>query len=323
MDPFASVIGHQSAKEVLLRMISHDRLPHALLFVGQHSVGKTSVIKSLIKHLMHTGSRSIAACPDITLVEREISADSKRKTAISIKQIRTVIDRLSMTSFTGVWKIAFIKEADRLSTGAANALLKTLEEPKGQTLIILRAPSRESVLPTVASRCQTIHLTSVSSAQIADALQKRGFSKDEAEQIAKRSYGRPGIALRYMSDSAFRARKEAATHQIQHLLKAQLPEQFRSVTELIPKTDFDKAHSLSKLLDDWTEVIRDKMMEEIASLGYSTGLAMTRTKSNRDHSVKAHCTFRLLRAIEEVQEGLKHNINPHLALEHIFLSTHV
>lgn len=309
MNPFSSTIGHTTAIEVLSRMISGNRLPHALMFVGPKSVGKTHIASNLIQQLFGT-SQSMISLPDVILLKRDIDPKtSKRKSLISVKQVRAVIDRLSLSSFDGGWKVAFITEADRLSAGAANALLKTLEEPKGKTLIILRASSVESVLPTIASRCQTIRLSPVSKQEITLALQKRGLSKEEASLIAARSLGKPGLALRYVSDSELRARKETMMNQAKSLLRVSLPEQFRAVTELIPKTDVDKAQTLTKLLEDWSEVVRMEMIREIAA-------------SSEDPTPRNDNASRTLRAIQEVQQGLHHNINPHLALEHIFLATH-
>jgi len=279
-------------------MIENNRLPHALLFVGPSSVGKTHIAQLLIGQLFGT-SRAMASLTDVISLKREIDPKTeKRKSLISVKQVRAVIDRLSLTPLEGNWKVAFMKEADRLSVGAANALLKTLEEPKGQTLIILRAASIESILPTIVSRCQTIRFSSVSKSEITTALQKRGLSKEEAILIATRSLGKPGLALRYVGDSELCARKETAVHQATSLLRASLPEQFRAVNELLPKTDNDKAHTLSRLIEDWSEVVREELL----------------AGQDRLH---------VLKALQEVQQALRHNINPHLALEHIFLSTHV
>ncbi len=298
MDSFEQTIGHKAAKVVLSRMLTQSRLPHALLLVGPHHVGKTHLATALIKHLFNT-DRSLEAIADVVMLKRERDQKTQKlKNQISVKQIRQLSERLALSALDGFWKVAFVEEADRLSTGGANALLKTLEEPKGQTLIILRAQSVESVLPTVASRCQILRLSPIPRAELSRALEKKGLSKSDADTLATGALGRPGLALAYIQDSQLRARKALAREQVQTLFAAPLAEQFRSVMELIPKTEMDKSHQLSLLLDDWSEVLREELFENRRS-------------------------YHVLKRIQEVREALRHNVNPHLALEHIFLATHI
>lgn len=303
-DPFSKTIGHKTARQVFLRMIENNQLPHAILLVGPKHVGKTHVVTGLIQHLFNT-SRHPSLISDVSHLTRAVDPKTgKKKSAISVKQVRALVERLSMTPMEGNWKVAFIQEADRLSIGAANALLKTLEEPKGNTLIILRAPNVESVLQTIASRCQIFRLSPVAKSEISTSLQKRGLSKIEADEISDRSLGCPGIAIRYIQDSEMRARKETAVAQVETLMNASLSEQFRSVFELIPKTEIDKSITLSHLLDDWSEVLRENLLKGISS----------------EQKINVRKTARLLTRIQEVRGAIHHNINPHLSLEHIFLS---
>ncbi len=312
MNPFAQTIGHTTAQDVLLRMFAHDRLPHALLFVGPSHVGKTHIAHALIRFLLNT-NLSFNACADLSILQRDQDEKTgKCKTQISVKQIRALVERLNMSSMSGKWKIAFIEEAHRFSVGAANALLKTLEEPKGQTLIILRAPSVESVLPTIVSRCQLIRLSVVSRETIATALGKRGLSPTEARSIAARSLGRPGLALRYIQDGELRAQKELAIDQVQTLFSATLSEQFRSVMEILPKAEADKARVLARLLDDWSEVLRDDLLHTI-------GCHTWCFKEGDSFNGSVQRTTHVLHRVQEIRDALRYPINPHLALEHLFL----
>ncbi len=306
IDPFSKTIGHKTARQVFLRMIENNQLPHAILIVGPKHVGKTHIVTALIQYLFKT-TRHPSLISDVSHLTREVDPKTgKKKSAISVKQVRALVERLSMTPMEGNWKVAFVQEADRLSIGAANALLKTLEEPKGNALIILRAPSVESVLQTIASRCQIFRLSPVAKSEISPALQKRGLSKKESEEISDRSLGCPGIAIRYIQDGEMRARKETAIAQVETLMNASLTEQFRSVFELIPKTEIDKSIALSHLLDDWSEVLRANLLKTVAE----------------DQTNNMSKTVRVLNCIQTVREAVSHNINPHLSLEHIFIQTH-
>ncbi|MBM5789665.1 AAA family ATPase [Candidatus Parcubacteria bacterium] len=299
MQPFLQTIGHKTAKRVLTALFAGDRPPHALLIVGPPHVGKRHIAEELITSLFQT-NRPLDALADVTVVKREVDPKTdKLRTQITVKQVRDLTARLSMSSFGGGWKVALIEEAHRLSEGAANALLKTLEEPKGQTLIILIAPSIDAVLSTVASRCQTLRLSIVPSAELSAALTKRGLSQPDAQAIAKRALGRPGFALRLIQDSELRARKDMACEQVNRLFHAGLAERFGAVLTLIPKDETDKARALSRLLDDWSEALRDRLLAPDA---------------------QANGAARALRRLQEARLALRQNVNAHLALEHILIT---
>jgi len=244
MSLFPGLIGHEKAKEVISRMLEHKTLPHALLFIGPVQVGKTMFIELLIKSLFET-TKSLELIPDVLTLEREVDPKTeKTKSNLSVEQVREFVQRLSMSAMLGSWKVGFIKEADRLSMAAANALLKTLEEPKGKTFIVLRATSTRDVPATIVSRCQVIRLYSVSEITIQEALVKRGLAKSDATAFTKRSYGRPGIAIDAVTSSQQQAEADVQTETFLKLLQSSLPEQFAAVTELVSKDEQNKTDEL-------------------------------------------------------------------------------
>ena len=177
LQDFSEIIGHSKVLGVLERMKKAGKLPHAMLIVGPHHIGKTLVATSFIKSF-YPEAQNLEQISDYIEIKREIDKKTgKKKSQISVKQIRKLSERLAMSSFSGKWKTVFIEEAGALSIGAANALLKTLEEPKGETLIVLRAPSVQSVPATIASRCQIIRLSIVDRFTISNGLETKGMSK--------------------------------------------------------------------------------------------------------------------------------------------------
>lgn len=219
----------------------------------------------------------------------------KLKSAISVEQIREMIAQLSLTSFDGQKKTAFIEEADHLSDAAGNALLKTLEEPRGDTLIILRAESVESVPATMASRCQILRFYPVATRTMADALVRRGVDGEEATRLALMSAGRPGVALRFLKDGEYRAEVETAVSVFETVMASSLPKRFGLIAKMLPKEETDKATALSKILDVWERVARDKLL----------------TGDQRYVGI--------LDRLRQSRDAMDHNINPQLALEHIIL----
>ncbi len=310
--PFAGVIGHRRILTVLERMMANNTLPHAFLFVGPEGVGRTTVIDALL-HAMFDRAGSLGVVSDITRIEREENPKTEKlRTQISVEQIRRLTSRLSMSAMAGGWKAAVIEEADKLSLGAANALLKTLEEPKGRTLIFLRAPSSESVLETIASRCQIVRFYPVSRDQMQNGLVKKGFSPADVEPVFGQSLGRPGTAIRLLKDSEFSSERATGIETMKEALNSSVPDRLRAATDLIPKTQTDKRTALSSRLDCAEEVLRDDLLREIGC----NDLCMHKSANTESSENILNALHRLYK----VRRATHHNVNPHLALEYLFLS---
>jgi DNA polymerase III subunit delta' len=305
MDTFSGVIGHDRVIAILERMLKHESLPHAFLFLGSEGVGRTTIAEKLfLKLFPETGSLQTASDYLSLEIEENIKT-GKLKTLISVEQIRAFTTRISRSAMHGGWKVGFIEQADRLSAGATNALLKTLEEPQGKTLMILRAPDIESVLPTIASRCQILRFAPVSFNDVVQGLVKMGYSREDVEPFAKQSLGRPGVALKLLKDSAFRAIQETGTASITQAFSSEIPVRLKLATELVPKSETDKQALLTSLLDRSEEVLREALYNKIYSS--RSGLSLNQTVN-------------ALERLVDVRASVQHNINPHLALEHLFLS---
>jgi len=127
-----------------------------------------------------------------------------------IDDIRGLKRDLGMTSYEGRGMVALILEADRMKAEAANALLKILEEPPPQTLIILTANSLNSILPTMVSRCQPVRLLILTREQMATALQeKHGVPADRGQFVAKLANGNFRRALDLLDEDVDTRRQQA------------------------------------------------------------------------------------------------------------------
>lgn len=316
---FHNIIGHERVQDVLGRMIEHNRLPHAFLFVGPHHLGKTLLAKQLMKKLM---GEAESLETNLDVVELACLIDEKtgkKKTQISVEQVREVCERLAMSSMNGGWKIAFIKEANALSNAAANALLKTLEEPKGKMLFILRAPSVDSVLPTVASRCQVIRFHPVSRKALTDAMIKKGHARADAELAAAVSFGRPGRALRYLTKSEDKSRIDIGVKQATELFSASVSKQIRIASGLLPKEDVNKRTVADQTIRLWQGVLRDQLLEQIGCEELMV-YGKEEKKERRKEEKNLYQIIETLKKTEEGREAIVHNTNPQLTLEHILFS---
>jgi DNA polymerase-3 subunit delta' len=318
MSQLSGIIGHETALEVLSRMISSDSLPHALLFVGPESVGKTTIAQKLFKEVLgHSGD--LATHPDAHVLERLVDPKTeKKKTQISVAQVRELTSRVSMSSMMGSRKVVFIEEAHMLSSAAANALLKTLEEPKGDVLFILRATTTDQLPATIVSRCQVLRLHAVSRETMIEGLKKMGYGGTDATTAAGRALGRPGRAIRFLKDSEYRSELETGVAQAVTFLEQDLAERLGSVLELIPKKEVHKKERLLVLLDQWELVFRDVLLQSVSCEDVRV-LSDVSDVTAAAQRLTSEEVMSLLERIANVRQSLRYHVNPHLALEHISL----
>ncbi len=218
MAGFDSIIGHDVALRLLGTLLARDSLAHAILFCGMQGLGKATVARLLAMALNCekqnlTGGKarqeeglfpgrlpcrkcstclSIAAGnhPDVIMI------DTGGK-PIKIRQVRDLIGALSLKAFGAGKKVAVIDSAHLMTPEAGNALLKILEEPPRNTVIILTATQVHELLPTIVSRCQQIRFSGIDFGILADWLVRKvpGLDREQARVIAAMADGRPAKAL--------------------------------------------------------------------------------------------------------------------------------
>jgi DNA polymerase III subunit delta' len=203
-DPFSSVAGHTQALDQLRSQVESDRLAHAYLFVGESGLGKTTTARALASSLL----------PEAPLGRHPDYWEDDRIKPLSINEIRLLPDKspefheLSLQAFlnlkpaVGTRRVALIANAGRVRDQDQSVLLKTLEEPHPNRVIILTTPSLNPfvVLPTVVSRCQRVFFHPVPSPEIEKLLAAQGADAGRAKLIAELARGRPGWALRVAGD---------------------------------------------------------------------------------------------------------------------------
>lgn len=222
MAPFASLIGQAQAVELLTQAVMRQRIAPAYLFVGPTGVGRSLAARCFIEYLFRQKLADAKQSdtlhnriqqgnhPDVLWVEptylhqgkrftlaEAITAEMKRKTQpmIRLEQVREISQFLSRAAIEAPRSIVVIEQAELMPEGAANALLKTLEEP-GQATLILIAQSVESLLPTLVSRCQRIPFYRLPSEAMAQILHQHHYSEIlENPQILQLAAGSPGAAI--------------------------------------------------------------------------------------------------------------------------------
>ncbi|MCU0548743.1 MAG: DNA polymerase III subunit delta' [Leptolyngbya sp. Prado105] len=210
MSVFAELVGQSQAVELLERAIAQNRLAPAYLFAGSPGIGKSLAAECFLEVLLKSSRSRIQHRnhPDLLWVEPTYLHQGKRLSAaeaeaagvkrrtppmIRLEQIREVSQFLSRPPMEATRSIIVIEQAETMPEAAANALLKTLEEP-GRATIILLAPNVESVLPTIVSRCQRIPFVRLAAAAMTQVLLKTGHDAIQP-QILALAQGSPGAAI--------------------------------------------------------------------------------------------------------------------------------
>lgn len=201
---FSEIKGQDKITGVLTRAIQHGNISHAYLFSGPRGTGKKTTAQIFAQAILledDPGGKGYLrenVHPDYLTVERQ-----EKKTLIGIEQITRELEPwLSNKPYRAKHRVAVIKEAHLLSSTAANALLKTLEEPPEFAVIIL-VSDENNLLETIVSRCQQIRFPLLPEAVIQGKLIEIGIEKDQARLFARLGQGSMSQALAYAQEGLF------------------------------------------------------------------------------------------------------------------------
>jgi hypothetical protein len=187
--------GNKTIFDTLIFSAKNRVLPHAIVLCGPASIGKTTLGKELAKAILGKTEH-----PDFWFFENE--------DGWKLETIRDLQNFLNTSSFAGDFKVALVPRADLMTEEAANAILKTLEEPPPNRLIIFTSEKKEKLLPTIASRSSAYTLNQVTLKEISEFLISDGADFELAEKIASLSLGRPGRAKQMMLNPKLLERTE-------------------------------------------------------------------------------------------------------------------
>lgn len=287
------IVGHQKIRVFLDRCLEKDRVSHAYLFWGPENVGKFSLALEFSKKLTKGGSSGTN--PNLIVTEpKYLEAKGViKKQDIGVEEVRDIRKRLGLSSDPGKYNVAIINDADRLTKSAQNSLLKILEEPPKNSVIILVTPDRNKLLSTVLSRCQMIKFNNLSDSEIERVLPSKIENK---ERLMFWSMGRPGLAKKMVEDPNELKLREESSQDLDLAIRADVWEKFylaEALSKNVPLT-------LSKL-DFWITLLRKKMLE--------------------DKDPERIIRLKLIEKISASKEIIKTtNANVRLVLENLFLS---
>ncbi len=228
-------LGHDTIQQNLLGLINAGALPHALIFSGPKGIGKSTMAYHLVRYLLKHGAGGSGAedslfgdAQDFAATSLDVSADDPvfRKIAagghpdfmavtraederkgglketLDVDTIRKITPFLRMTASEGGWRAVIIDDADTMNRNAQNGLLKILEEPPADTVLILIAHRIGALIPTIRSRCRVFHFAALQGDFMKDMLQKvhPDLSSDDLALINEMAAGSLGRALELIEE---------------------------------------------------------------------------------------------------------------------------
>lgn len=313
------ITGHEWAVNLLSGQLANGRAGHAYLFTGPPGIGKTLLATRFAQAMNCTGSvPPCGSCRSCTLSEHDghpdfqtIEAEGK---SIKIEQIREMQNTVALRPFEAPYRVNLILRVHEATGPAADALLKTLEEPPPSTRLLLTADIAEALLATIVSRCQVIGLRAVPTEQIASMLTAQtDLSPDEAMLLARLSGGRPGWAINIAKNPARMEQRHQIIEDMIGVLQHNRAMRFQYAEEIARNDHLDQ------ILDTWQTWWRDVMLLAEQTWVEPVNIDRIDDLHNLASQVGPQAARKALRAVRDTIEALDKNANRRLALEVMLL----
>jgi DNA polymerase-3 subunit delta' len=327
--PGWNIVGHEHSIDILCRTLLAQQVRHAYLLAGPQRIGKTLLAQRFAQTLLCTGGpdpqiappepcNACLSCrkvlhgnhPDVHVISR-----APDKQFILIEQIRALQSDSARRTLEGRRNIFIIQNAHEMNLQAANCLLKTLEEPEPDVVLILTVPDAGLMLPTILSRIQQIPMQLLTTAQIKQALvQQWDVEPTEADLIAALAAGRMGWAVQAVEDEDMLDERASQLEMLSKLPTMNKIQRFDLAQKL--GSDGDKARELLEL---WLLWWRDIVLAAHGCLDLTINVDMRATLQSQANKIGSAEAERMLRAILQTMESIEQNVNLRVALEVLML----
>jgi DNA polymerase III subunit delta' len=328
----SSIAGQQRAVSFLKRLLRKETVPHAFLFSGMTGAGKLATAVEFARALNclsprdHEGCGLCGSCrklddglhPDVV----HVTSDGA---GIKLDQIRELVKRFRFRPFEGKFRVVIIHDAHRMMEGAANALLKVLEEPPEANIFILLAVESQMLLPTIVSRCCQVRFQPLDDRIVAQWLaQQEGIPPEDAASIARLAEGSIEKARWFSAQDRSEGWKRVV-ERLENLDEISILDFFPMVS------DWAKGREIVERDLEFIKLwVRDLILFRVVGARYpahsatGSGAALTFDLNARTRqaagSVPVEHLFILYQRVELAMQGLKVNANLQMTLEGVCLA---
>ena len=314
--PFSEIIGQDRAVSVLKRSIALERVAHAYLFSGIEGCGKKKTALAMVQAVFCGKEDACGTCPSCRKIASGQHPDlhilEPDGAFIKIDQVRELQKELSYRPFEAPKKACIIDGAEKLNLASGNALLKTLEEPPGNALMILVTAERSAVLQTILSRCQTLDFQPLPAELVEERLLREQFAPEAARVASSLSGGSLKRALEIATDGVI----EGRAGFLERVLGLNLRD-IKTLFTVAEELAADK-EGLPGLLELLLSFLRDVLIYR------STPDALANSDLARLVAREAECVseeraIELIEQLVAMRRMLARNVNARLALEVFFM----
>lgn len=320
------VLGHVTALAQLRRAIDQDTLHHAILLEGPRGVGKRRLATwvAMRANCIGDGDRPCGRCqmcrqipqglhPDVIALEPDTTRAAQ---AIPVGSVREVIRQAQFHRYGARHRFVIVDPAEAMQEPAANALLKTLEEPPPGTGFLVVTHNAKALLPTILSRCQRIRLGAVPVDQIRDWLVARGV--DDADSVARLAQGCPGRALELAGEGL--ATRRALRDELIGALRSNLGAMYKYTQKLTSGGRQAWLARVGALVEILEEMLRDA---SIVATGASVPLLNEDARADVERWAQLlwpEGVERCASAVQEFRDDLEVYVSGRTALDALLLT---
>lgn len=335
MNEFWGIIGQDNNINTISSMIKNRQLPHAILLVGLSNCGKYSLGIKIAQSLNCPVSSMGSPCgtcyqckrisslgyPDLNIVKLISTAEGdKSRAELSIEQIREIQRLTVLPPYEGRYRVIIIENADKMSNAAANALLKTLEEPVGNTVFILTSTTEDTVSETVRSRCRLFKINPVSQKVILRYLMEQlEIQEGKGVLLSRICEGRVGWAITAAYQDELMETRASNCRTFFEIFSSDFCSRFELTGKLINQYT-QRRKDIDNILIQWLSLSRDIVLHQldlrelIINIDYSGNTLKLAQLSTIEE------TTQLIADIIETQNKLQCNGNPRLTLEVLMIN---
>jgi DNA polymerase III subunit delta' len=332
-----NIVGHEWAVDYLRRSVARGDVAHAYLLSGPAGIGKATLALRLAQALLcerNDGDPCLVcrSCkriasgnhPDVRAISLATQAarqkpDEAKSRELRIDTIREWQRDIDLRPFEAARRVFILDDADKLNEQAANAMLKTLEEPPPYAVLILIAQGAGDLLPTIVSRCRVLRMRPVARAEIASALEEHyRFATSDAGLLAAWSGGRTGWAFTAAEDPVVVEAQQAELDAFAGLRSAGRVARLKWAEERAKEYRADQ-FAVLRSLQLWQSWWRDVLLVGNGCSDAITYRDRVEELSAVASNVPLAAVYDFLRHLDRIREQLADNVNPQLALENLVL----